>query len=235
MIKIRDLSKSYGGHRVLDQLSIEFDSFGITVIVGLNGAGKTVFLNTLSGITSYDQGQIEIDGYSLEDSSCKRYLFYIPSDSYLPEYMSGREYANFVQHRYDVKNKDIFEEVSKLLDMTTALDKPIESYSFGMKKKLQIALSLSLDIRYLIADEVFSGLDLETVILTQELFSLFSKKHKIILVSHERNIINQFSKNILLMKKGKLSKFEGTVDELSKYIYQQGHISEKLQRITELI
>lgn len=235
MLEVKELCKSFGSHCVLDSLSITFGKTGITVIVGLNGSGKTVFLNSVSGIIQYDSGEVLLDGYSNGSDTFKKNIFYIPSDSYLPEYLTGNEYADFVQSRYENSSKSIFSEISCLLDMTGALEKAIESYSFGMKKKLQIALGLSLNVGYLLADEVFSGLDLETVILTQELFGLYAKKHKVLLVSHERNIINQFSNDILLMRKGKLTEFKGTADELSEYIYQQGKIAEKLQKIKELI
>ncbi|TAA65569.1 ABC transporter ATP-binding protein [Streptococcus sp. LQJ-218] len=235
MLEVKELCKSFGSHCVLDSLSITLGKTGITVIVGLNGSGKTVFLNLISGIIQYDSGEVLLNGNSNGSDAFKKNIFYIPSDSYLPEYLTGNEYADFVQSRYECSSKTIFSEISRLLDMTEALEKAIESYSFGMKKKLQIALGLSLNVGYLLADEVFSGLDLETVILTQELFGLYAKKHKVLLVSHEQNIINQFSNDILLMRKGKLTKFKGTADELSEYIYQQGKIVEKIQKIKELI
>lgn len=235
MLEIVKLSKSFGQQQVLKELSVSFDDKGVTVIVGLNGSGKTVFLNSVIGIFSFDSGGIFLNGVKNTDKSFKESTFYIPSDSYLPEYLTGQEYANFVQSRYPSSDKAIFTTVSSLLEMTEALIKPIETYSFGMKKKLQIALAISLKVNYLLADEVFSGLDLETIILVQELFALYSKDHKIILVSHERNIINKFSEDILLMRNGELTSFSGNVDELSDYIYREGAIDEKLSRIKELI
>lgn len=235
MFEIKKLCKSFGSHCVLDDLSVTFGKTGITVIVGLNGSGKTVFLNSVSGIIRYDKGDVILEGHPIGSEAFKKNIFYIPSDSYLPEYLTGNEYAEFVHSRYKNSNKTAFVEISRLLDMTEALKKSIESYSFGMKKKLQVALGLSLNVGYLLADEVFNGLDIETVILTQELFSIYAMEHKVLLVSHERNIINQFSNDILLMKKGKLTEFKGTADELSEYIYQQGKIAEKLQKIKELI
>lgn len=235
MLEVKSLCKSFGSHCVLDHLSITLGTRGITVIVGLNGSGKTVFLDSVAGIIQYDKGNVSLDGHASGSDAFKTNSFYIPSDSYLPEYLTGREYAAFIQSRYANANGSVFVELSRLLDMTEALDRPIEAYSFGMKKKLQIALGLSLNVGYLLADEAFSGLDLETVILIQELFSLYAREHKLLLVSHERHIIDQFSTDILLMEKGKLTEFRGTADELSDYIYQKGRITEKLQRIAEIL
>lgn len=235
MFEIEKLSKSFGREKILKDLSVSFNDKGVTVIVGLNGSGKTVFLNTISGIYSVDSGRVSLNGQANNSKVFKESIFYIPSDSYLPEYLTGQEYAEFVQSRYSLSDKEVFLVVVELLEMTEALKKPIETYSFGMKKKLQIALALSLRVGYILADEVFSGLDLETIILVQELFALYSRDHKIILVSHERNIINKFSDDILLMRNGELTAFVGNVDELSDYIYKEGGVNEKLSRIEKLV
>ncbi|MDO4666877.1 MAG: ABC transporter ATP-binding protein [Streptococcus sp.] len=235
MFQVKNLCKSFGHHLVLNDLSMELDKQGITVIVGLNGVGKTVFCDSITGMIPYDKGTVVLDGNPIQTKEFKKNIFYVPSDFFLPEYLTGLEYAQFVQSRYDNSNIEVFKEIASILEMTESLKKRIEFYSFGMKKKLQIALALSLNVDYLIADEIFSGLDLETVIIVQELFHLYTKNHQILLISHERNIINQFSNHILLMADGKLTKFNGTVDELSEYIYKQGKMDEKLERIKKLI
>lgn len=235
MLTIKNLSKSFGNQLVLDNVSLTLDENGVTLIVGLNGSGKTVFLNSITGLIPLDKGEVHIDNNEISTEYFKKEIYYIPSDSYLPEYLTGKEYAEFVNSRYEKSNREIFLEVSNLLEMSDALNKTIETYSFGMKKKLQIAVALSLDVSYILADEVFGGLDIETTILVQELFNLYSKNHKLLIVSHERNVINRFSDNILLMKKGKLEQFKGSADDLSNYIYEQGQINTKLEKIKELL
>lgn len=74
----------------MDNITINFKE-DTTVIVGLNGSGKTVFLNSITGILNIDSGTIAIDGFKPDSKEFKERIFYIPSDFYLPEYMTGKE------------------------------------------------------------------------------------------------------------------------------------------------
>lgn len=145
--------------------------------------------------------------------------------------MTGREYARFVLSRYDSSNHDQLPILLDLLDMTSSQNKTIESYSFGMKKKIQIAVSIAANTDYIIADEILGGLDFDTVILVQEIFAAISNQKKIIIVSHERNTIDRFPEDVRLMRMGTLTSFTGSPDELTKFIKQEGVLHDKLIEI----
>lgn len=235
MLRIHKINKQFGNKCVLKDLSIKFSDKGVAVIVGLNGSGKSVFLNTITGLLSKDSGEITLNGSDFSSVYFKERIFLIPSDSLMPEYLTGKEYAEFILPRYPNSSRDMYNRLIDLLGMAEAQKEVIESYSFGMKKKIQIAIALSLNVDYLLADEVFSGLDFETVILVQEIIKLISKKQKIVLVSHEENIINCFSEEIYLMKNGKLRSYWGSAQQLSKLLIQEGRVHERVDTIKELI
>ena len=118
--------------------------------------------------------------------------------------------------------------------MSYYLDKPLEYYSFGMKKKIQLAIMFATPTPYIIADEIFSGLDLETSIIIQELFFKIIGKRKIILVSHEKNIIAKFSDNILIMSDGTLTKYRQDPNLIDDFIKRGEQIDDKTKYIKQL-
>lgn len=75
MLEVKSLCKSFGSHCVLDHLSITLGTRGITVIVGLNGSGKTVFLDSVAGIIQYDKGNVSLDGHAVAVMLLKQIAF----------------------------------------------------------------------------------------------------------------------------------------------------------------
>lgn len=233
MLEIRNLSKKYKKQVIINGINTVFSTTGVTVIVGTNGSGKTTFLNIVTNLLQPDSGEITLDGMKQNSLAYKSKFFYLPSDFYLPNYMTGREYAKFVLSRYENSNYIYLDILLKVLDMSDSQDKMLETYSFGMKKKIQIAVAIAANTEYIFADEILGGLDFDTVILVQEIFSLISKNKKIILVSHERNTIDRFSEDIRLMKQGILIPFTGSPDELTKFIKQDGVLRDKFIEINK--
>ncbi len=218
MISINSLSKKYSDKTILDNINYSFPDKGITVIVGINGCGKTTFLNIISNLLQQDNGTVYIDNWSKEEKCAKESMFYIPSDFYLPEYMTGLEYCHFLLSRYKTKNMEILNCLIELLDLENKKNDLIETYSFGMKKKIQIALAIACNTKYLILDEIFNGLDFEMTILLQDILQLLSCEKGIILVSHDLNTIEKFPDNILLMENGTLKKYNNSPQKLFNYI-----------------
>ena len=157
MIEIEGLTKSFKKNRVIDALSASFSSTGVSVIVGTNGSGKTTLLNMLTNLLEADGGSIQIDGISPGSQAYKSKFFYLPSDFYLPGYMTGKEYVQFVLSRYETSEEEKASLLIELLDLADGQHKTIESYSFGMKKKIQIVAAVAANTDYIIADEIFGG------------------------------------------------------------------------------
>ncbi len=174
MISISHLNKSYGNNLVLNELNHSIESTGIDIIIGINGSGKTTLLNCICDITPFDTGTITIDNIDQKEKAAKEKMYYIPSEFYLPEYLSGQEYASFVFSRYKNNDEKAFHFLIDMYQLKPAINKKISDYSYGMKKKLQISIALSLNIQYVIADEVFNGLDYESYLLTDYLINKFS-------------------------------------------------------------
>lgn len=234
MLVVNKLTKSYNKKKpaVLDDLTIQFDNTGITTIIGLNGCGKTTFLNVLTCIHGFEEGKITLNDFDITTNEYKKEIFYIPSDFMLPDYLSGQEYADFVFQIYPKKHLENFQKLLNFFHLSDSKDKLICEYSFGMKKKLQLAVAFALEVKYVIGDEMLSGLDLEHQMLVIGLLQKFSQHRKFIIVSHDVAFCTKYSDEVLLMEKGKLLRIATTEIEqkiMSKLGYDD--VYEQIQSI----
>ncbi|MDR2976223.1 MAG: ABC transporter ATP-binding protein [Streptococcaceae bacterium] len=229
MLSVLNLTKKYKS-TILEDLSVTFPEKTMSIIVGVNGSGKSTLLDCISGIKNFNSGRIQINGFDNDAIEFKSQLFYIPSDFYLPEYMTGAEYISFVLSRYTTSDLFMVHQLIDIFSMTDAKNKLIEGYSFGMKKKIQIIAMIAARTNYVMADEVFSGLDFETTILLKEILAELINKTGIILVSHSLDILRQFPDNVYLMRDGKLEKNTDEIDNLSNIVKGEANIYENIDR-----
>ena len=98
MLTINHLTKTYGGKRAVDDLSLHIAPGEIYGFIGHNGAGKTTTIKACTGIMDFDQGEILVNGTSIKDDPirCKEQMAYIPDNPDLYEFLSGEKYINFV-------------------------------------------------------------------------------------------------------------------------------------------
>ncbi|MCP3027073.1 ABC transporter ATP-binding protein [Halobacillus sp. A5] len=235
MITISELQKAYNDNTVLHELNIEFDPVGIDIIVGINGSGKTTLLNCICDITPFESGSITVDSIDRKEKEAKTKMYYIPSDFYLPEYLSGKEYADFVFSRYTDKDVERFNFVIRLYNLESALHKKISDYSYGMKKKLQIAVSLALGVQYILADEVFNGLDYESYLLTEYLINKFAESRKFILVSHNMDYIKRNPlARVYLLSAGRMERVED-IYQIEEIVINNGELKKYYDEIDRFL
>lgn len=164
MLKIKNLCKSFGEKKAVDNVSIEITDGEIYGFIGHNGAGKTTTIKACTGIMPFDSGEIEIDGVSIKDKPilCKSKIAYIPDNPDLYEFMTGNQYINFVADIFSVPTetrKEITKKIADVFELSQDLDKSISSYSHGMKQKLAVISAWIHSPKLIIMDEPFVGLD----------------------------------------------------------------------------
>jgi len=176
MISIQNLKVSYGENNVLKSLSLTIPSSSIHGLVGLNGSGKTTLLNTLYGLKEKQSGSISYDSLPIT----KNKIAYLESSNYFYPYITGKEYLRMFQTQNLSFNIDKWNELFEL-----PLNKLVEDYSSGMRKKLALMGILSLNREILVLDEPFNGVDLETVHKIKSLLIKLKESNKtIIITSH---------------------------------------------------
>jgi ABC-2 type transport system ATP-binding protein len=134
MLKIENLTKTYGDKKAVDNLSLHINKGEIYGFIGHNGAGKTTTIKACCGILQFDQGEIYIDGVSVKKDpiACKKKIAYIPDNPDLYEFMSGIKYLNFIADIFAVPQGEREQKIKKysdLFELTPDLAQPISAYS----------------------------------------------------------------------------------------------------------
>lgn len=219
MLHIRNLSKSYGEKKAVDQLSIHIESGDIYGFIGHNGAGKTTTIKACCGILQWDEGEIEIDGISVKKYplEVKKRIAYIPDNPDLYEFMSGISYLKFIADVFSVSQKDREEKIKKYSDafeLTSDLAQPISAYSHGMKQKLAIISALIHSPKVIIMDEPFVGLDPKAAKILKDIMKeICDAGGAIFFSTHVLEVAEKLCNKIAIIKGGKLV-VAGTTEEV---------------------
>lgn len=161
MIEVLDLSKKIKNHIIFSQLNFTFNQNGIYLIEGENGIGKSTFLKIIGSIVQTSQGEIN---WSLPHSKDKTgFIFDFPL--YIDQ-LSFSDNLRFLGSLLDLDNKYVENKInyfSELFHLPLGTKKTVNQYSSGMKRKVEIAISLINNPNCLIWDEPFDSLDKESI------------------------------------------------------------------------
>ena len=219
MLKIENLTKTYGNKKAVDCVSLHIQAGEIYGFIGHNGAGKTTTLKACCGILQFDEGEIFIDGHSIrqEPISCKSVLAYIPDDPQLYLYMTGVQYLNFVADVYKIpkgERRALIEKYADGLELTADLAQPISAYSHGMKQKLAVIAAFIHAPKLIVMDEPFVGLDPKAAHTLKEMMRAHCDNGGAIFFStHVLDVAEKLCDKVAIIKDGKLIK-TGTMDEV---------------------
>lgn len=219
MLKIENLTKTYGNKKAVDCVSLHIQAGEIYGFIGHNGAGKTTTLKACCGILQFDEGEIFIDGHSIrqEPISCKSVLAYIPDDPQLYPYMTGVQYLNFVADVYKIpkgERRALIEKYADGLELTADLAQPISAYSHGMKQKLAVISAFIHAPKLIVMDEPFVGLDPKAAHTLKEMMRAHCDNGGAIFFStHVLDVAEKLCDKVAIIKDGKLIK-TGTMDEV---------------------
>ena len=213
MIQISNATKRFDQKVAISSLSLDIDT-GVIGLVGQNGAGKSTLLRMIAGVYQVDEGKILVDSFLNTSKESKELVFFLPDDPYAPINSDINSVLEFYKLFYDV-DEDIFDN---LVDKFTLPRKvKINKFSKGMKRLLFIALSLSINCRYLLLDEAFDGLDplvLETV--KEQIVRICKDKDKTVVVSsHNVTALEKLVDKFVVIHDGHLSK-DGDLDSLGE-------------------
>ena len=219
MLKIENLTKTYGEKKAVDDLTLHINPGEIYGFIGHNGAGKTTAIKSCCGILPFDQGEIFIKGMSVKENplECKKVLAYIPDNPDLYEFMTGIQYLNFIADIFAVeadKRQTLIGKYAEIFEITDDLAQPVGAYSHGMKQKLAIISALIHEPELIIMDEPFVGLDPKASHRLKEIMRNICREGGAIFFStHVLEVAEKLCDKVAIIKKGKLIK-EGTMEEV---------------------
>ncbi len=210
MIDILELSKNYNDLLALDKLTLSVSAKSIFGFVGPNGAGKSTTLNILTGIILPTRGNAKIFGYDLIKDSIdiKKRIGVIPEVLALFDGLTGEEHLTFVGKVYGLENSMLESRIKDLLnffDLTSFKNRPIETYSKGMRKKIAFASAIIHSPKVLFLDEPFENVDpVMRKKMKDILVKMKNKGASILITSHALIEVEDFCDEVAIINKGKL-------------------------------
>lgn len=221
-IVLKDLTKTYGSQRAIDNISFSIDSGEIVGFLGPNGAGKSTTMKILCGYIPQTSGVAQIMGMevSKDPISVKKRIGYLPELNPLYPDMYVAEYLKFISDIHKIKgSKQAIERVIESTGLSLERKKKIGQLSKGYKQRVGLAQALLNDPDVLILDEPTSGLDPNQVTEIRKLILSLGKDKTILLSSHIMQEVEAMCSRVIIINKGKIvadDKVEVVKQTLSK-------------------
>lgn len=233
MIEVKNITKKYGSHKALDNVSFTANDSEILGFLGPNGAGKSTAMNIITGYISATSGKVLIDGKDIITSpqSAKKDMGYLPEIPPLYEDMTVKEYLYFI---YDLKKCKLpkishMKDISSLIGLEEVWGRLIKNLSKGYRQRVGFAQALVGDPKILILDEPTVGLDPKQIVEIRDLIKKLGKRHTVILSSHILSEVQAVCDRIVVINHGKIvaddtedNILTGFDDEKNIYITAQG-------------
>lgn len=209
MIEVNHLTKKYGNHTALSDLSFTIEKGQIYGFLGPNGAGKSTTMNIMTGCLAATSGEVKINGYDIyeEANEAKKLIGYLPELPPLYPDRTPREYLSFVARAKKIPASKLAEEISHVMEVTQitdVADRLIKNLSKGYRQRVGIAQAILGNPEIIILDEPTVGLDPKQIIEIRDLILELGKKHTVILSSHILSEVQAICQTILIISKGKL-------------------------------
>ena len=220
MIEVKNLTKFYGAHKAVDDLSFTIKDGTVCGFLGPNGAGKSTTMNIMTGCLSATSGDVSINGFDIFDEpiEAKKTIGYLPEQPPLYMEETPREYLRFVAEAKMISRDRIRDEINRVMEetqITDVADRLIKNLSKGYRQRVGIAQTLLGSPQVIILDEPTVGLDPIQVVEIRDLIKALGKKHTVVLSSHILSEVQNMCDEILIISRGKLIAFD-TAENLEK-------------------
>lgn len=227
MIELKSVTKKYGKHTIVRDVSCVYENGRIYGLIGYNGSGKTTLLKTIAGIFRPDGGEITADGVSTEENEAYRgnsflmteELFFDPQST--PDGMR-RLYRGY----YPSWNDDVYERLLRLFGLNRR--GKIAGFSKGMQRQTGLLLALSVMPQYLFLDETFDGLDVaKRIMLTKILKKYAAEKNALVIVtSHYLKELEHIADEIGMIDGERLIVPDTEGKSLESYFLEKSEVDE---------
>ena len=236
MLEIQHLSKRYGNSPVkaVDDLSLSLKAGEIYGFLGSNGAGKSTTIKSLVGIYPFQDGDILINGVSIKTDplNAKKHIGYVSDNHAVFERLTGREYVNHMANLYKVDIADAEERCNRLLKifkLEEAFNRPIKSYSHGMKQKISVIGALVHNPKLWVLDEPLTGLDPQSSYQLKQVMKQHAQEgNTVFFSSHILDVVENLCDRCCIIEKGKL---QGVYD-IKKLKASRQSLEEIFMRVT---
>lgn len=221
LVEARLLTKSYGATTAVDHIDLSVAAGEVFGLLGPNGAGKTTTVLMLLGLSEPSSGRVRVCGLdpTRNPLAVKRQVGYMPDTVGFYEHLTGRQNLRYTAQLNELPKGDTEGRIDALLSqvgLAEAADRPVGSYSRGMRQRLGLADTLVKDPLVVILDEPMVGIDPEGVLEMQGLITRLAREEgrAVLLTSHMLHQVQQTCDRIAIFVRGRIIA-EGTADELA--------------------
>jgi ABC-2 type transport system ATP-binding protein len=220
MIEVSGLTKRYGGHTAVENLSFAIERGRIYGFLGPNGAGKSTTMNILTGCLAATEGEVKIGGYDIFDEAdkAKRLIGYLPEQPPLYMDMTPDEYLLFVARARGLSGARAAERlrsVRAVAGIEEVSRRLIKNLSKGYRQRVGIAQALIGEPEVIILDEPTVGLDPRQITEIRDLIKSLGRERTVILSSHILSEVRAVCDEIMIISKGRLVAID-TADNLER-------------------
>jgi ABC-2 type transport system ATP-binding protein len=222
-ISVKGLRKSFKNLTVLDGIDFDIKKGTIFALLGPNGAGKTTTINILSTLLLPDKGTARISGFDVvkEVDKVRSLIGLTGQYAALDEYLTGKENLQMIGRLYHLSHRDIkqrTQELLELFDLVDAANRAVKTYSGGMRRRLDLAVSLIASPPIIFLDEPTTGLDPRSrLIMWDTIKQLAESGTTILLTTQDMDEADHLASRILVLNGGKIIA-EGTSDKLKQMV-----------------
>ena len=240
MIEVEHLTKRYGSHTAVDDISFTVEDGGIYGLLGPNGAGKSTTMNIITGYISATDGTVKIDGHDIADepAAAKACIGYLPELPPLYQDMTVQEYLLFVAELKGTRKKAdraaAVAHAAARAGLQGMEQRLIRNLSKGYRQRVGIAAALLGTPKIIILDEPTVGLDPAQMIEIRSLIRDLGKTHTVILSSHILSEVQTVCDRVLIIAHGRLVA-QGTPEELAAQLTAKGTITATAQGSREAV
>lgn len=220
VIKVRNISKTINKKKILDNINFDIYEGEIVGLVGKNGAGKSTLLKIMTGLYSYDEGEIYYYNYNLKTDYEKAMSIVgtLIENPDMYSNLTGKKNLELFKSMFKGIDEGTVEEIVRIVEMEKYLGKKFKTYSLGMKERLGIASSLINKPKILILDEPTNGLDREGIKKIMKMLKEL-KDTTIIISSHMLNDIEELCNKIIFINDGKIDSIKIKQNDNKKNVF----------------
>lgn len=230
MIEVKNLVKSYGNKRVVDNVSLNIEKGKITSFIGPNGAGKSTVLSMISRIMDKDSGEVIIDGCELEkwnNQELAKKISILKQSNNINVRLTIREIVSFGRYPYSegrltAEDNKYIDEAIEYMELKDIENKYLDELSGGQRQRAYIAMVIAQNTEYVLLDEPLNNLDMKHSVAMMKVFRrLVDELNKtVVIVMHDINFASVYSDNIVILKNGKIAKDDKTENIIKQEILE---------------
>ena len=223
MVVVKNVSKTYGSRKVIEDVSVNIPKGKITSFIGPNGAGKSTLLSMMSRLISIDEGEIFIDDEEIrrcKSNELAKKISILKQSNHINLRLTVKELVSFgrfpySQGRLSKEDWHFINEAIRYMELEDMKDKYLDQLSGGQRQRAYIAMVIAQDTEYILLDEPLNNLDMKhSVQIMKILRRLVDELDKtIVIVIHDINFASCYSDEIVALKEGRIVS-QGKTDEM---------------------